>query len=159
MYFIYTVKQYKSPAYLNKSKLLNSSNALWPSQDILLFSSKYRIIPFFSLLVYLCFLYLIYKQLQYEGGDAPINTNKEVDGGQNHISCARYGENKRRWVHQRSYGPPIEEKQRLYLCRLWEEWMGEMKWIETLFTERKSNTKQRKGKWNTVMHPNQAILL
>lgn len=56
------------------------------------------------------FLHLIYKQLQDEGGDAPVDADKEVDGSQNNISRAWNGENKGCWVHQRSDRPPITEK-------------------------------------------------
>lgn len=50
--------------------------------------------------------YVIYKQLQNKGGHAAVDADEEVDGGENHVSCARNGEHKGCWVHQRSYRPP-----------------------------------------------------
>lgn len=54
-------------------------------------------------------LYLVYKQLQDEGGDAAVDSNEEVDGGQNDISCARDSEQKGGWVHERGDGPPKKD--------------------------------------------------
>lgn len=50
-------------------------------------------------------MYLIDEELQDEGGDAAINSNEEVYGSQNHVSCARNSEHKGCWIHQRGDGP------------------------------------------------------
>lgn len=54
-------------------------------------------------------MYLVYKQLQDEGGDAAVDSNEEVDGSQNHISCTWDGEQKGCWVHERGDGPPTKD--------------------------------------------------
>lgn len=51
-------------------------------------------------------MYLVYEQLQDERGDASIDTDEEVDGGQKHVGRAGDGEQKGRWVHQRDDRPP-----------------------------------------------------
>ena len=51
-------------------------------------------------------MYLINKQLQDEGGDAAVDPDEEVDGGQDHVGRAGDGEHKGCWVHQRGDGPP-----------------------------------------------------
>lgn len=56
-------------------------------------------------------IYLIYKQLQDEGGNAAVDSNEEVDGGQKYISCAWDSEHKGCWVHKRGYGPPVEQEE------------------------------------------------
>lgn len=53
-----------------------------------------------------CALYLVNKQLQDEGGDAAVDSDEEVDGGEDYIGCAWDAEQKGRWVHQRGDGPP-----------------------------------------------------
>lgn len=53
-----------------------------------------------------CRLYLVNKQLQDEGGDAAVDSDEEVDGGQNDVGCAGDSEHKGCWVHQRGDGPP-----------------------------------------------------
>lgn len=55
-------------------------------------------------------LYLINKQLQDEGGNAAVDSNEEIDGGQNNIGCAGDSEQKGCWVHQRGDGPPEKDK-------------------------------------------------
>lgn len=54
--------------------------------------------------------YLIYKQLQDKGGYAAIDSNEQVDGSQNHISCTGNSEDKGCWVHKWSDGPPKDNK-------------------------------------------------
>lgn len=49
-----------------------------------------------------CNVYLINKQFQNKGGDAAVDPDEEVDGGQNDVGCAGDGEHKGSWVHQRS---------------------------------------------------------
>lgn len=56
--------------------------------------------------LFLCHFYLVNNQLQDEGGNAAVDTDEEVDGGQNDISRAGDGEHKRCWIHQRGDGPP-----------------------------------------------------
>lgn len=53
-----------------------------------------------------CSLYLVYKQLQHKCGDAAVDPDEEVDGGQNNVGRAWNGEHKGCWVHQRGDGPP-----------------------------------------------------
>jgi len=50
-------------------------------------------------------VYLVNKQLQHEGGDAAVDPDEEVDGGQHHVGRARDGEHEGCWVHQRGDGP------------------------------------------------------
>lgn len=54
-------------------------------------------------------MYLVNKQLQDEGGDAAVDSNEKIDGGQNDVGCAGDFEHKGRWVHQRGDGPPEKD--------------------------------------------------
>lgn len=50
--------------------------------------------------------YLIYKQLQNKRGHAAVDSDEEVDGGENNIGGAGNAEYKGCRVHQRGDGPP-----------------------------------------------------
>lgn len=53
-----------------------------------------------------CIFYLINKQFQDKGGDAAVDPDEEVDGGQKDVGRAGDGEHKGSWVHQGSDWPP-----------------------------------------------------
>lgn len=52
--------------------------------------------------------YITAKQLQDEGGDAPVDPNEDVDTGEDHIGCAGDLEEEWGWVHQGCDGPSVK---------------------------------------------------
>ncbi len=50
-------------------------------------------------------IYIASKQLQHECRDAAVDSDQNVDAGQNHVGRAGNLEEERGWVHQRGDGP------------------------------------------------------
>ena len=46
------------------------------------------------------------KQLQQEAGYDTRNANEKVDNDETNVGCARFFEDKRRWIHHRCNRPP-----------------------------------------------------
>lgn len=68
--------------------------------------------------------YIAAKKLQDEGGHTAVDSNEDVDAGQDHIGRAGDLKEERRGVHQRSYGPAVEgqtQQHRIQSFRLMEE--------------------------------------
>lgn len=51
-------------------------------------------------------MYLVHKQLQDECGDAAVDPDEEINGGEEDVGRARDSEQERGGVHERSDGPP-----------------------------------------------------
>lgn len=47
--------------------------------------------------------YIATKKLQDEGGHAAVDSNEDVDAGEDHVGRAGDLKEERCWVHQRSY--------------------------------------------------------
>lgn len=82
----------------------------------------YIYIDFFCICV-VCIPHLINKELQDKGGNAAIDADEEVDGGEDHVGSARDGEDEGGWVHEWSDRPTATETNKNVTtdrCRL--EW-------------------------------------
>lgn len=54
------------------------------------------------------YTYIATEKLQDEGGHTAIDSNEDVDAGQDDVGCARDLKEERCWIHQRSYGPAAQ---------------------------------------------------
>lgn len=76
--------------------------------------------------------YVVTQELHDEGGHASVDTDEEVDAGEDHVGRAGHAEDEGGRVHQRSGGPAADDKKdereggkggnssSPNLCKLWE---------------------------------------
>lgn len=57
-----------------------------------------------------CATYIVVKELHNKGGHAAVDTNEEVDAGQDHVGRAGHAEDEGGGVHHRDDGPPAEKE-------------------------------------------------
>lgn len=58
--------------------------------------------------LYIIHTYVTTKKLQDEGGHAAVDSDQDVDAGQDHVGRAGDFKEERCWIHQRSYGPAVQ---------------------------------------------------